>query len=89
MAKDGVNLKRRKQCSIWPILISVINLPPWIRMRSGFLLLAGVIPHRVPLKPREKLKRNFDGYLQIVANELKVMNEGFNVQYAFIGRHLT
>jgi len=46
-------------------------LPPWIRMRSGFLLLAGVIPHRAPLKPREKLKRNFDGYLQIVANELK------------------
>ena len=46
-------------------------------MRSGFLLLAGVIPHRAPSKPREKFKRNFDGYLQIVANELKVMDEGF------------
>ncbi len=41
-------------------------------MKSGFLLLGGIIPYRKV----NGTVRNFDPYLQIVASELKSMAQG-------------
>ena len=39
---DGVAIFKSAKHSLWPICLSVTNLPPHLRMRKDFILLAGI-----------------------------------------------
>jgi len=45
LSTDGINVTRKGSYSVWPISCTLLNLPPWLRSKAGFLLLSGIIPH--------------------------------------------
>lgn len=53
--------------SMWPIVVSFLNLPSHLRWLPGFLQLVGVIPGRSESK-------NTDSYLDILVDELSELN---------------
>ena len=55
------------------------NLPPWLSMKKGFLLLSLIIPG-----PRKV--KNLDTYLALVVDELKMLWDGV---WAYDGRKTT
>jgi Transposase family tnp2 len=46
LAIDGVNpyKQRRKPNSIWPVLLINQNIPPWLAMKKGHVMLLAIIP---------------------------------------------
>jgi len=68
LSTDGVNpfSSNKVLYSMWPIMISNINLPRYIRSFFGNIMLAGIIPaQRGGGEPK-----NLDPYLEIVVDEL-------------------
>jgi len=61
---------------VWPIVVMNYNLPPWLAMRKGFLLLSLIIPGPSKVK-------NLDTYLALVVDELKMLWDGV---WAYDGR---
>ena len=53
--------------SIWSVVMVTYNLPPWLCMRSSFMMLTLLIPG--PKQPRNAT----DVYLQPLIDELKVL----------------
>lgn len=49
LCSDGVQLFNSAKQSIWPILLSITNLPPGIRMNAENIILAGI--WQGPIKP--------------------------------------
>ncbi len=39
---DGVAVFKSSKHSLWPVYLSITNLPPHLRMRKDFILLAGI-----------------------------------------------
>ena len=39
---DGIVVFKSSKLSLWPVLLSIVNLPPNIRMNKDYILLAGV-----------------------------------------------
>ena len=66
---DGTNpfSKEKNSYSMWPVVVSLLNLPPGVRHIAGFLQLMGVIPGRGEPK-------NTDPYLQVFVDELQSIN---------------
>lgn len=46
LAIDGVNPHKlaRKSNSIWPVLLINYNIPPWLAIRKGYVMLTCIIP---------------------------------------------
>ena len=65
--------------SVWPVVLMNYNLPPWLPMKKGFLLLSLIIPG-----PRKV--KNLDTYLALVVDELKTL---WNGVWAYDGRKST
>ena len=67
---DGTNpySKERSSYSMWPMIVSFLNLPSTLRRSSGFLQLVGIIPGK-------KEPKNTDPYIQVLVDELKELNE--------------
>ena len=60
--------------SMWPVVLIVYNLPPWLCMKKEYLMLTLLIPG--PSSPG----KNMDVFLQPLVEELKELWEtGFNV----------
>ena len=51
---------------MWPIILTVLNLPPHVR-NFGSMLLSGIIPGRAEPK-------NFDPYLDVLVDEIIEIN---------------
>lgn len=66
---DGTNpySKEKNVYSMWPIVVSLLNLPPGLRRAAGFLQLIGIIPGKHE-------PRNTDPYLQVLVDELNNIN---------------
>ena len=66
---DGTNpfSKEKTSYSMWPILISILNLPSHLRRQPGYLQLVGIIPGRNEPK-------NTDPYIEILVEELQQLN---------------
>ncbi len=83
LASDGVsphNLGGKgRPTSVWPVVVMNYNLPPWLSMKKGFLLLSLIIPGPNKVK-------NMDTYLALLVGELKKLWRGV---WAYDGRKTT
>lgn len=78
LCSDGMNPFRKSTHSIWPIMASILNLPPHLRTKSEAMLLLGVVPG-------PKAPKNINLYLQCLSHELAAYGEtGFWVYDAFV-----
>ena len=66
---DGTNpfSKEKNSYSMWPIILSFLNLPSSLRRTAGFLQLVGIIPGKNEPK-------NIDPYLDVLIDEIKSLN---------------
>ena len=69
LCTDGMNpfSKMNQTYSMWPIVLTVLNLPRHIRNLAGSMLLSGIIPGRSEPK-------NMDAYLDVLVEEIMHMN---------------
>ena len=65
LCTDGMNplSKEKTSYSMWPISLSILNLPSHMRTKFGSLLLFGIIPGR-------KKPKNIDTYLELLVEEI-------------------
>ena len=68
ISTDGLNPFSFKSSSwsIWPVLIIILNLPPWLMCKKFFILLTLLIPG-----PHAPSSKTFDVYFAPVIEELK------------------
>lgn len=59
----------RLSYSMWPVVLTTYNFPPWLWMKSEYLMLTLLIPGR---KLPEK---GIDVFLQVLTEELKELWE--------------
>jgi hypothetical protein len=64
LTADGFVLDKFKKRSLTPILASVLNLPPWVRNRSGALLVLALVPERA---------KKVEPYLQPFIEEMSLL----------------
>ena len=66
---DGTNpySQEKNAYSMWPMLVSFLNLPPALRRVAGFLQLVGIIPGKNEPK-------NTDPYLKVLIDELQELH---------------
>jgi len=69
LCTDGTNpfSKERVSYSMWPITLTVLNLPREVRNTAGAMFLVGIIPGR-------KEPHHMDPYLQLLVDEIKSLN---------------
>jgi len=69
---DGVNpfSHSRIKYSMWPIMMTVLNLPRHLRNSFSSILLLGIIPGNGKQEPK-----SLDPYLEVVADELQELNK--------------
>jgi len=83
LTSDGVSPHslggKGRPTSVWPVVVMNYNLPPWLSMKKGFLLLSLIIPGPSKVK-------NLDTYLALVVDELKTLWDGV---WAYDGRKTT
>ena len=67
---DGMNpfVNEVLSYSMWPIVLTVLNLPRHVRNLAGSVLLTGIIPGRSEPK-------SMDPYLDVLVDELVEMND--------------
>lgn len=83
---DGVNPNKHtsSQKSMWPLILTWINLPRTIRQVMGPMLLMGIIPSG----PKGCEPKTLEPYLEILIEELLDLTE-FPLQNAYIGAPTT
>ena len=88
LAIDGVNphsLQSSKH-SVWPVLVVMYNLPPYLLTKQFFICLTMIIPG-----PKSPMEDTIDVYLQPLVHELKKLWVGVQAvdmsQLAGISRH--
>lgn len=64
LCTDGLN-PYRVSYSMWPIVLTILNLPPKIRYSFSNLLLVGIVPGN-----NQKEPSSLDPYLEILVDEL-------------------
>lgn len=77
LAGDGISPHTGgKPTSIWPIVLTNYNIPPWLSTKKGHLMLSLIIPG-------PKKVQCIDTYLALIVEELQTLWEGVE---AFDGR---
>ena len=71
LATDGVNLfgVQSTSWSTWPVIIVNYNIPPWLTIKKGHLILALIVPGKYKVK-------NFDVYMAPLIDELQILWSG-------------
>ena len=66
---DGTNpfSKEKNQYSMWPIMLTLLNLPSHLRTNYGSMLLTGIIPGK-------NEPQNLDPYIEILVDEIITLN---------------
>ena len=74
IAMDGVNPYSLQNTNyfFWPVVVINNNIPPWLFVKNGNIMLALIVPCRIQVK-------NMDVYLQPLVDELKELWDGINV----------
>jgi len=70
----GITKNRGAPYSVTPILIKILNLPPWLRSRAEFSWLWGLVPGPKPFK-------NSELYLDMLLPEMKQLSDGIIIPY--------
>ena len=65
LCTDGMNpfVKEKVQYSMLPIMLTILNLPNYIRIKHSSILLVGIIPG-------SKEPKNIDPYLELIIEEI-------------------
>ena len=83
LAADGISpfalAGKAQPYSVWPVVLTNYNIPPWMAMKKGHLLLSMIIPG-------PKQVKKIDVYLQPLIDELKELWKGVD---CFDGREKT
>jgi hypothetical protein len=74
IAMDGVNPYSLQNTNyyVWHVVVINNNIPPWLSVKNGHLMLDLIFPSRRQVK-------NMDVYLQPLVDELKELWEGIHV----------
>lgn len=69
LCTDGMNpfSKENTTYSMWPITLTILNLPRHLRNLAGSMLLAGIIPGKSE-------RKNIDPYIDVLLDELEQIN---------------
>lgn len=80
---DGMNpfSKEKVVYSMWPIIVTILNLPRILRNLPGSMLLMGIIPGRAEPK-------NLDPYLCLLVDEIETLN-GLSFYDAYRREHFS
>jgi hypothetical protein len=71
LATDGVNMfKGDHAYSAWPLVLTPINLPPWLRKIIGVTTVLGLVPGT-----REKRTLSLDSIKCIIADEIRYLQK--------------
>ena len=67
LSTDGVNpFSSNKVCySMWPVMVTILNLPKILRNKHECVMLAGIIPANAKHEPK-----SIDPYLEVLVDEL-------------------
>jgi hypothetical protein len=80
MSTDGMNPfgNMSSSYSVWPVLLSIYNIPPWVCNRRKYMMMPLLISG--PLQPGNDI----DVYLRLVVDELKMLwSDGVKVYDGF------
>ena len=71
LCTDGFNLfgQSGQQYSLWPVIVTPYNLPPWMCMKDEYMFLSIIVPGP------KNLKQKLDVFLQPLSTELKTLWE--------------
>jgi hypothetical protein len=76
MSTDGMNpFLNSSTHSTWPIVLMILNLPPWLRNKRKYIMMSGLIPG--PQQPGNDI----DTYFRPLVEDLKELwyNDGVRV----------
>ena len=75
LAMDGINPfgVQSSSWSTWPVCLVNYNLPPWLAIKKGHLLLSLIVPGKYKVK-------NMDVYLAPLIEELRTLWDGIKVK---------
>ncbi|KAJ0921118.1 putative Transposase-associated domain-containing protein [Helianthus annuus] len=80
LCTDGFNPNNSNSnpCSLWPVFLTIYNLPPWMSLKDAYIKLCLVIPGR------KSPVQNVDVFLRPLIDELKELyEEGIEVYDAY------
>ncbi|KAM0070264.1 putative Transposase-associated domain-containing protein [Helianthus debilis subsp. tardiflorus] len=80
LCTDGFNPNNSNSnpCSLWPVFLTIYNLPPWMSLKDTYIKLCLVIPGR------KSPGQNVDVFLRPLIDELKELyEEGIEVYDAY------
>jgi hypothetical protein len=72
---DMNSFKNNSTHNTWPIVVTIMNLPPWLCNKRKYIMMSGLIPG--PQQPMN----NIDTYFRPLVEDLKVLwyNDGVQV----------
>jgi hypothetical protein len=75
MSTDGMNpFMNSSRHSTWPIVLTILNLPPWLCNKQKYIMISGLIPG--PQQPRN----NINTYFRPLDEDLKELSYSDGVQ---------
>ncbi|XP_076904800.1 uncharacterized protein LOC143560372 [Bidens hawaiensis] len=78
LCTDGFNPNNSNPYSLWPVFLTIYNLPPWMSLKDSFINLSLLIPGR------KSPSQNVDVFLRPLIDELKQLyEEGIEVYDAY------
>jgi hypothetical protein len=76
MSIDGMNpFMKNSAHSTWPIVLMILNIPPWLCNKQKYIMMSGLIPGP------QQLGNDIDTYFRPLVEDLKVLwyNNGVQV----------
>ena len=69
--------------SMWPVLLSIMNLPPWLCNKRKYIMLSTLVSGLK--QPGDRI----DVFLQPLVEDLQVLWDGVEVRDAVVNKHFT
>ena len=69
--------------STWPVLLSIMNLPPWLYNKRKYVMLSTLVSG--PKQPSDRI----DVFLQPLVEDLQLLWEGVEVRDDVVNKHYT
>ena len=85
LSTDGMN-PYGNMCtshSTWPVLLSIMNLPPWLCNKRKYIMLSTLVSR--PKQPGDRI----DVFLQPLVEDLQLLWDGVEVRDAVVNKHFT
>jgi len=85
LSMDGMNPYGNMSTShsTWPVLLSIMNLPPWLCNKRKYIMLSTLVSG--PKQPGDRI----DVFLQHLVEDLQLLWDGVEVRDAVVNKHFT